>query len=151
MTTKYLLPHYYKNYGAFLMPIGLIVWGCIQSWGLSDSLINNENKLHIIKVILLSTSFLSFIFGAYCLVFSKEKDEDEYIRNIRLQSFQIAAFIQLAFFIISFLIMILGNLSPVGDAGLEIFLIAAIALFWTTYIINFNLAIIQNKRKAYEE
>ena len=151
MATKYLLPHRYKSYGALLMPIGLIVWYCVQRWGLSDSLINNENKLHIIKVLLLYTSFLSFIFGAYCLVFSKEKEDDEYIGSICLQSFQMAAFIQMAFFIISFLIIILGNLSPAGDTGLEVFLFAAIALFWLTYIIHFNLAIIQNKRRAYEE
>ncbi len=90
MKTKYLLPNHYKRLGAIMMPVGLLIW-CLTQIGF----FNNLLVVHWTIVAVLIISFFSFLTGMYFLVFVKEKQEDEYITNLRLQSFQLAAFIQL--------------------------------------------------------
>ncbi len=146
MKTKYLLPNQYKRLGALMMPIGLLIW-CFTQIGLFNSIM----IIHWIKVMILTISFFSFLIGIYLVTFSKEKQEDEYISNIRLQSFQLSAFIQLLFFLLSFLYMFIFRTEPAGDGGLEIFLISSIFLFWLFYILHFNFILFRNKKKVYEE
>lgn len=139
-----------------MMPAGLIIW----IWGqlkLSQESITNfligielENA-HLIKVAILAISFFSGLTGMFFLVFSKEKEEDEYIAEIRLKSFQLAAFVQLSFFLLSFLYMFLFKKELSGDAGLELFLIGSIFLFWFSYLCCFQFAITTNKLQANEE
>lgn len=146
MKTKYLLPNHYKSLGAIMMPVGLLTW-CLTQIGI----FNNILIFHWLTVTVLTISFFSFLSGMYFLVFSKEKQEDEYITSLRLQSFQLAAFIQLSFFLISFLIMFLFNTQPSHDAGLALFFMSSIFLFWLGYITYFNCTLSRNKKKAYEE
>ncbi|HQS54835.1 MAG TPA: hypothetical protein PLK14_06985 [Sediminibacterium sp.] len=106
---------------------------------------------HLLKVIILVISFFSCLTGMLFLVFSKEKEEDEYVVGLRLKSFQLAAFVQMAFFLLAFLYMLLFKKELSGDAGLELFLIGSIFLFWFSYIFCFHFAIITNKLQANEE
>lgn len=156
MKKSFLLPYKFKTVGAVMMPAGLIIW----IWGqlkLSQESIANffigiePENAHLIKVAILAISFFSGLTGMFFLVFSKEKEEDEYIAEIRLKSFQLAAFVQLSFFLLSFLYMFLFKKEPSGDAGLELFLIGSIFLFWFSYLCCFQFAITTNKLQANEE
>ena len=141
MKHSFLLPNRFKKAGIFFFPIGIIVWVLIQR-GLFSTDLN-----HQMKVLILTLSFLSFLFGLYFITFSKEPIEDEYINSVRLKSFQISSITQMAFFLISFIIMFLFNLEPNGDAGLSIFLLSSIILYWLMYMIIFNYTLITNKSK----
>jgi len=141
MKPSFLLPNRFKRIGIILFPIGLIIWISIQQ-GLFKAELN-----HTMKVIALSLSFFSFLFGLYFISFSKEPIEDEYINSVRLKSFQISSITQMVFFLISFTLMILFNLEPNGDGGLSIFLLSSILIFWIMYILIFNYTLITNKSK----
>ncbi len=141
MKLSYLLPNRFKKIGLFLLPIGLIIWISIQQ-GLFKSELNHTNK-----VLTLTLSFFSFLFGLYFISFSKEPIEDEYINSLRLKSFQISSITQMIFFLISFIIMFLFKLEPNGDGGLSIYFLCSILLFWIMYIVIFNYTLITNKSK----
>jgi hypothetical protein len=141
MNPSFLLPNRFKKIGIILFPIGFIIW-IITQRGLFNTDLN-----HTMKVITLTLSFFSFLFGLYFISFSKEPIEDEYINSVRLKSFQISSITQMVFFLISFIIMFLFNLEPNGDAGLSIFLLSSIILYWLIYMIIFNYTLITNKSK----
>ncbi len=141
MNTSFLLPNRFKKLGYLLFPIGLIIWILIQQ-GLFKTELN-----HTMKVITLTLSFFSFLFGLYFISFSKEPIEDEYINSVRLKSFQISSLTQMVFFLISFIIMFLFKLEPNGDGGLSIYFLCSILLFWVMYIVIFNYTLITNKSK----
>ena len=141
MNPLFLLPNRFKKIGIILFPIGFIIW-IITQRGLFNTDLN-----HTMKVITLTLSFFSFLFGLYFISFSKEPIEDEYINSVRLKSFQISSITQMVFFLISFIIMFLFNLEPNGDAGLSIFLLSSIILYWLMYMIIFNYTLITNKSK----
>ena len=151
-----LLPYRLKWLGALMMPAGLIIWIGTQM-NLSESKLSTylnglePANIHLIRVIILTISFFSCLLGMFFLVFSKEKEEDEYVADLRLKSFQLAAFVQMTFFLIAFLYMFLFKKEPSGDAVLELFLIASIFLFWFSYISCFQFALIKNKLQANEE
>jgi hypothetical protein len=141
MKSLFLLPNRFKKIGYLLFPIGLIIWISIQQ-GLFKTELN-----HTIKVITLTLSFFSFLFGLYFISFSKEPIEDEYINSVRLKSFQISSITQMVFFLISFIIMFLFNFVPNGDGGLSVFLLSSIILFWIMYNMIFNYTLINTKSK----
>ena len=141
MNPSFLLPNRFKKIGIILFPIGFIIW-IITQRGLFNTDLN-----HTMKVITLTLSFFSFLFGLYFISFSKEPIEDEYINSVRLKSFQISSITQMVFFLISFIIMFLFNLEPNGDAGLSIFLLSSIILYWLMYMIIFNYILFINKSK----
>jgi len=141
MNPSFLLPNRFKKIGYLLFPIGLIIWISIHQ-GLFKTELN-----HTIKVITLTLSFFSFLFGLYFISFSKEPIEDEYINSVRLKSFQISSITQMVFFLISFIIMFLFNIEPSGDGGLSIFLLSSILIFWLMYMVMFNYTLITNKSK----
>ena len=99
------------------------------------------------KVVTLTLSFFSFLFGLYFTTFSKEPIEDEYINSIRLKSFQISSISQMVFFLISFSLMFILNIEPNGDGGLSILLLISIILYWLMYLVIFNYTLTINKGK----
>ncbi len=141
MNPSFLLPNRFKKIGIILFFIGLIVWMIIQR-GLFNTDLN-----HTLKVIALTLSFFSFLFGLYFTTFSKEPIEDEYINSVRLKSFQISSITQMVFFLISFTLMFVLNIEPNGDGGLSLFLLSSIILYWLMYMIIFNYTLIKNKSK----
>ncbi len=156
MQNSFLLPSRYKTVGAVMMPVGLIIWIWSQM-NLSESKLSTflnglePANIHLIRVTILTISFFSCLLGMFFLVFSKEKEEDEYVVDLRLKSFQLAAFVQMTFFLLAFLYMFLFKKEPSGDAGLELFLIASIFLFWFSYICCFQFSILKSKLQANEE
>lgn len=133
-----LLPNRFKKIGLILAPVGLLLWMTMQI-GLSKEFfqfigIPNPRTLNIIIAIL---GFYSFLFGIYALSFSKEKIEDEMIKNIRLESFQFAALIQIVLITIG-LTWIGFMKNPPSESGLMVFFILQIFIFWIIYIIRFN-------------
>ena len=74
MEPSFLLPNRFKKVGIFFFPIGIIVWVLTQR-GLFSTDLN-----HQMKVLILTLSFFSFLFGLYFITFSKEPIEDEYIK-----------------------------------------------------------------------
>ena len=141
MKPSFLLPNRFKKVGIFFFPIGIIVWVLTQR-GLFSTDLN-----HQMKVLILTLSFFSFLFGLYFITFSKEPIEDEYINSVRLKSFQISSITQMAFFLIYFLLIFILNIEPHGDAGLSIFLLSSIILYWLMYMIIFNYILFINKSK----
>lgn len=141
MNPSFLLPNRFKKIGLLLFPIGLIIWMVTQR-GLLNTDLN-----HTMKVVTLTLSFFSFLFGLYFTTFSKEAIEDEYINSVRLKSFQISSITQMVFFLISFTLMFILNIEPNGDGGLSLFLLCSIILYWVTYMVFFNYSLINNKSK----
>ena len=117
-----LLPHTYKKIGWFLLlpafVAGVYVWFIsdftdgpeINTFGyFGDGIIFNGQKkspfrIDYIQVIPNVISIL-FLIGGLFVMFSKEKIEDEYINQIRLNSFQYSVFLNyiLLFFCIVFI------------------------------------------------
>lgn len=148
MVQKMLLPHKYKKAGVWMTPSGLATWVITQS-GFLDTILPYGGSWQ--RTAILVISFFSFLIGLYLLVFSKECNEDEYINNLRLKSFQTAAFGQLAFFIVAFIYMAISGNEPANDGQLELFLILSIFFFWVWYISHFNLTMLRMKNKMHEE
>lgn len=148
MIQKLLLPHRYKKAGAWMAPLGFVVWVALQQ-GAMDSILPAGGSWQLITLLVLS--FFSFLFGLYFLVFARERNEDEYINNLRLKSFQTAAFSQLVFLILAFVYMFVSGSEPAGDAGLELFLLLTLFLFWICYIVHFNYTMYRLKGAMHEE
>lgn len=136
-----LLPHRFKRVGLIIAPTGLFLWIAMQlGWitNISHSLgISDPSPLNVSFAIL---GFFSFLFGTYAVAFSKEKIEDEMIKNVRLESIQFAALLQFVFLIIGF-VSIGFMKNPPRDGGMMLFFITAIFIFWVFYIIRFNYLI----------
>jgi len=104
MKTAILLPNYFKKIGIFLIPFGIIVW-CLTQLGYFSNILSDQNgNIGSLHSAILIISFFSFLIGLYFLVFVKEKQEDEFIANIRLLSFQRASFLQFIYFLLPFYI-----------------------------------------------
>jgi hypothetical protein len=133
-----LLPHRFKRVGAIIAPLGFLLWLAMQVGLITKiSQFLGFTEPYYLNVGVAVLGFLSFLFGTYALTFSKEKIEDEMIRNVRLESFQFAALLQIVFLILGLVwIAIMDN--PPKDGGLMLFFIVAIFIFWITYIIRFN-------------
>jgi hypothetical protein len=142
MKTSLLLPNRFKKIGWLILPLGLLIWIASQK-GLLNDYMN-----HSLKVFILTLSFFSFLAGLYFITFSKEPIEDEYISSIRLKSFQISAIIQMIYFLLAFSSMFMFHLEPNGDAGLSIFLLISILIYWLAYLFSFNITIIKNNNKV---
>jgi len=151
MKTAILLPYYFKKIRMILIPFGLIIW-CLTQLGYFNNILKNQigNTTNLYSAVLI-ISFFSFLIGLYFLVFVKEEQEDEFIANIRLLSFQRATFLQFVYFLFAFLYMLIFRKEPSGDAGLELFLIISILSFWLFYILHFNISLFLIKKKANEE
>lgn len=136
-----LLPNRFKRVGAIAAPTGFLLWIAMQvGWIAKIWQFLGFTDPKTINIAVASIGFLSFLFGTYALTFSKEKIEDELIKNVRLESFQFAALLQIVFLIFG-LIWIGFMQNPPKDGGLMLFFIVAIFIFWITYIIRFNYVV----------
>jgi Na+/H+-dicarboxylate symporter len=146
---RLLLPNYYKRIGLYLVPAGFLMWCITQMGAFNEVLITNPHGISWRFVTVLSVSFFSFLFGLYFLAFSREKKEDEYIRDLRLQSFQLSGMVQLALTILSFVGMFVFVDNP--DDFLIGLLTFAMLLFWIFYILHFNYTLYRNKKMMNEK
>jgi uncharacterized membrane protein YiaA len=133
-----LMPHRFKKIGLLITPIGLFLWIAMQiGWISKISTSIGLEEATPVNIFVAVLGLLSFLFGIYAISFSKEKIEDEMIKNLRLESFRIAALTQI--FLITVGLITVGIMeSPPKDAGMLLFFITVIIIFWITYIIRFN-------------
>jgi hypothetical protein len=142
---KYLLPHRFKRIGVIIAPLGFFLWYAVMKNYVRDALIHlfgtdstgtNTAPYHITCVIIAIASFFSFLGGIYFMAFSKEKIEDEMVRQTRLESFQFAALIQIIFVLLGF--VVIGFVWEPGNTGFILFFTGLILLFWISFIARFN-------------
>lgn len=132
-----LLPHRYKTIGAIIAPAGFFLWIAMQfGWIAEISLALGITDPKPINIAIAILGFFSFLFGGFSLTFSKEKTEDEMIKNVRLESFQFAALLQMFFLILG--LSWVAFMNPLNENGLMLFFISALFIFWSTYIVRFN-------------
>ncbi len=151
---RLLLPHHFKRIGAVIAPVGFFLWVSMQLGYVRVLLIAVFGQLdgdyewsayHIANIVVAVIGFFSFLTGLYFVSFSKEKIEDEMVKQTRLDSFQFAAFLQIILIIAGFLVtMIAGD--P-GESGMMLFFILLVTLFWLAFIGRFNY-ILHVKYKA---
>lgn len=142
---KFLLPHRFKKTGLILAPSGFLLWLAMQrgyvTW-LCTELFGQDHPLphygdyHFQNVAAATIGFFSFLIGLYFISFSKEKIEDEMVQRTRMDSFQIAALIQLVIIIFGFSTLLYLNLEE-EITMLLIFILATI-IFWLSFVVRFN-------------
>ncbi|MCF8716461.1 hypothetical protein JM658_16665 [Joostella atrarenae] len=132
------MPHRFKKIGLIITPMGLFLWIAMQiGWVTEICQFIGLSKPKLLNMFCAILGFFSFFFGSYILAFSKERIEDEMIKNIRLESFQFAALLQMIFLIVGLIwIGFMGK--PPKDAGMMLFFIITIFIFWIIYITRFN-------------
>ena len=105
-----LLPHRFKKIGAGMTPLGLLLWLSMQFGYVKSLLIycfgqpegNYEwSTYHIVNIIAAVLGFLAFLSGLYFISFSKEKVEDEYVSQVRLETLQWAIYINFGLLIVA--------------------------------------------------
>ncbi|MFZ4401182.1 MAG: hypothetical protein ACOYO1_14180 [Bacteroidales bacterium] len=157
MKTRFLFPHFFKNIGWFLLVPGIFLSIYILFF-------NDEIPFLTIKVFALvdnnpfqatkTFSFINdnitnelcgilFILGALFVAFSREKNEDEYIGKIRLESLLWATYINYA--LLLFCILFLYGLSFFNVMMFNMF---SLLIF---FLIRFNLMLYKSKRQLKNE
>lgn len=132
------LPHHYKKKGFIMAPLGFFLWFSVQKrWIIDISQFLEISNHKILNVPIAVIGFFSFLIGAYFMVFSKEKIEDEMIKSIRLECFQMAAKVQMIFTIIGLTLMSFVT-GKYADNLLSLLFLSIIIVFWITYLIRFN-------------
>ena len=139
---KMLLPYPFKKAGVIMIPLGLILWTFMQKKIIYSA------DMPIIHITAAVSGVFLFVIGIICICFSREKIEDEMIKTIRLESFQIAGMIQLIL-LFAGLIYILVAGDP-GESGMMLFLLQLTGSFWIIYVLRFNY-IIHWKNKDIKE
>jgi hypothetical protein len=130
-----LLPHQFKVIGSIISPLGLATWLAGQLGYLTIFLTSWPDS-RTLRVGILGSAILAFLFGLFFVAFSKEKTEDEMVQSIRLDSFLFAAFMQIMAILGFFLLAVLLGEPP--RSLMELFVVGVILLFWLSYIVRFN-------------
>ena len=138
MKTRFLFPYWsrFLGYGFFFAGILLSIINAMHDSGsLTDDRITltNESSFFMVTVILL-------VMGLFLASFSKEKIEDEQIAQLRLDSLQLAIYVNYLILIIS---LIFNDGNHIRDAlhfNLRFPLIFYIIIFrWRIYQLNRSL------------
>lgn len=136
-----LLPYHFKKIGLLITPIGLSLWLAMQK-GLINTLLSDSTNPELINVLNTASAvvgFFSVLLGLYFLAFSKEKIEDEMIHQLRVESFQFAALLQIIFLITGFATMLFTR-EP-DKEGMLLFFVLVLLVFWTGFILRFNFIV----------
>lgn len=103
MKPKYLLPHFYKKIGWWIMIPALFV-AILTSTPLAESWSPAVRLMGILGDTREEVSMFLLFAGLLLISYSREKDEDEYISRLRLESLQIAVITNYVLLIIAALI-----------------------------------------------
>lgn len=132
-----------------MFPLGICVFLVIHIAGVHNWPVTGKINNALQQILLISSFFIALI-GIVFLVFSKEKKEDEYISKLRLESFQIAALVQVIYLIYEFVKLALHN--GVNEKELLVFMfIRILVAFWLVYILRYNFVLFKNKYKSLRE
>jgi hypothetical protein len=157
MTNKLLLPNRYKLLGWCLL-IPATILGFILS--ISDyetlqlnwktlALFNDDFQLKSPSIGIIETNLtptivgVLFIIGALFVVFTKEKNEDEYIANLRLSSLLWAVLVNYSLLLLCFLFVY----------GMAFFTVMLYTMFTTLiiFIVRFNYILYKNSKVVLDE
>ncbi len=156
MKTKYLLPNKFKRIGWYIfipaMLIGIIAWVSnwepafleLPVWGISgfEDLKDARGFLHVGENNILNEILgVLIILGGLFLAFSKEKDEDELIATIRLESLVWATYLNYAILLFAFILVYDIAFFQVMVFNMFTILVLFIVKFnWTLYTLRNSLA-----------
>lgn len=138
MKSKYLLPHVYKKIGWFitipLLLIGILLFplGEKLTFLRSPTWLDTFPGQYTDEVIA-----AGLIIGMLLIAFSREKNEDEYINKIRLESLQISVLINYLLLIIC--ILVVYDVEFLAVMTYNMFTILLL------FIIRFNFILYRNK------
>lgn len=137
MKSRYLLPHFYKKIGgivflAFLALYGILLLGYNIKWldgGDLHLTVDGYDDEMIVSALVISLLMVAF---------SKEKNEDEFIASVRLESLQWGIYINYA-------LLLIGTWT---FYGLNFFSVLVYNIFTPLlfFIIRFHYVIIKNRR-----
>ncbi|MFN8252511.1 MAG: hypothetical protein U0V75_11590 [Ferruginibacter sp.] len=157
MLNKMLLPNRYKRIG-WLLLIPSTIFGILLIYTgfegcqlkatvfavFSDEVFGSSKTLHFIQTNITNTlAGVFFIAGALMVSFSKEKNEDEYIAEIRLSSLLWAVFI-------SYVLLLLGFIFVYGTPFLSVMLYNMFTIL-VIFIARFNYLLYRNAKSAADE
>lgn len=145
MKSKYLLPHIYKKIGWFItipfLVIGLFFFPLADKLDISkSSVVGQEIERWFDKYPGQFTDEIiaaCLIIGMLLVAFSREKNEDEYINKIRLESLQISVLIN--YILLFFCIIFIYDWEFLWVMTYNMFTVLLI------FIIRFNYIIYRNK------
>lgn len=141
MNAQFLLPSKCKMVGWFILVPSLIL-GILKWYLLRDyrwlTYVTNVLYHNVFVDVMNTILILGILAGCLLVVFSREKQEDEFIQNLRLSSFGWAI-------LINYLILFGCTLFFYGRGFLNII---AVNMFTTLlfYILRFNYLLIRSKR-----
>lgn len=157
MSPKLLLPNRYKKIGwIILVPatlLGLILayneFGADWLWARVFSIANEGTELHYKYFSFRNTNITNtvigslFITGAMLVSFSKEKNEDEYIAELRLSSLLWAV-------CVSYILLLAAFLLVYGTPFLDVMVYNMFTVL-IIFIIRFNYLLYKNSKTATDE
>ncbi|WP_462255315.1 hypothetical protein [Ferruginibacter sp.] len=157
MTTQLLLSHRYKKIGWFIF-IPATILGLILASGRFDTtwirarvfaIANDGSALHSEYFNFADTDITNtvigalFIIGAMLVSFSKEKNEDEFIANVRLSSLLWAV-------CVNYILLLFCFVFVYGTSFLSIMLYNMFTVL-IIFIIRFNYLMYKNSKRAFDE
>lgn len=157
MKTLFLLPHKFKSAGWVLLSASAIAWLIIlvsgeePDWSkakifafASGGILEKTHYFKIVEANVAQTIIgILFITGGLLTAFSKEKEEDEYISQLRLSSFQWA-------FLINYLLLLCAFLFVYDMPFLQI-MIYNMFVSLILFIARFNFLLLKNKNGENEK
>lgn len=148
---KFLLPYKFKYWGAFMFPLGFVGWYAGQMSNVIPWLSFMNWGIPLTPIFLI-ICFFSCLLGLLFLIFSKEKIEDEYVQKLRVESFQLAALLQIIYLVYSFIKLVIITNHIRDEKEYFVFMFFRVLLtFWLAYIIRFNFILLRNKFKVSNE
>lgn len=157
MPTKLLLPNRYKKIGWFILVpatvLGLILayneFGAAWLWANVFSIANEGTEQHYKYFSFANTNITNtvigscFIIGAMLVSFSKEKNEDEFIAELRLSSLLWAV-------CVSYLLLFVAFLLVYGTPFLDVMIYNMFTVL-IIFIVRFNYLMYKNSKTATDE
>jgi L-asparagine transporter-like permease len=134
---NFLLPYYFKAIGALLVAIGIVIAVLYLKFNLNYTTyvfavlsIYLENQFFVItKTNIVDEMILIFmVIGFGLLVFSKEKNESDYLNTLRAKALAFAVMANMIFMLFS-IILVYGG----GFIGILIFNIFSVFIFYLIY------------------
>ena len=157
MSSKLLLPNRYKMIGwIILIPatiVGLVLasneFGAAWLWGKVFAIANDGPNDHYRYFVVAYTNITNtvvgtlFIIGALLVSFSKEKNEDEFIAELRLSSLLWAV-------CVSYILLLVAFILVYGSPFLDVMIYNMFTVL-IIFIIRFNYLMRKNSKTAVDE
>ncbi|MGO4289526.1 hypothetical protein [Chitinophaga sp. RAB17] len=137
MKSRYLLPHFYKKIGGILFLLFLALY-LITLTGISIKWLSTEKSELSVDGFADEVIVTGLVISLLMIAFSKEKNEDEFIATVRLESLQWGIYINYGLLVIA----------TWAFYGLNFFSVMIYNMFTPLvfFILRFHYVIIKNRR-----